>query len=214
MNTNNIITLSLLIGLLLITLSFVMYKRKALLMLRALFSARYLQQLFREGKLANESMFLYSLLLYLFTFPCLIITFLQFYPPALLESYSLSPVLLFGIILGILLVALFLSWFFLQYFTSIFNYQEQRYSFTTTKALFRFYHALILIFIVPIIWYARVPQLIFFVYIPTFIIILFAFFILFLRNISGVSRIHFFIYFCSLEILPYLIIAKLLIINL
>ena len=202
------------IGLLLITLSFVLYKRKALLMMRSLFSMRYLQQLFREGKLANESIFLYSILLYLFTFPCLIITFFQFYPPTLLESFSIPIGLLYAIIFGVLVVALLLSRFFLQYFTSIFNYQEERYLYLTIKALFRFYHALLLMCVIPIIWYARMPQLIIFIYLPVFIIIFSAFFILFLRNINGRNRIHFFIYFCSLEILPYLLIAKLFIINL
>jgi hypothetical protein len=35
-----------------------------------------------------------------------------------------------------------------------------------------------------------------------------------LRSINGISRIHFFIYFCTLEILPYLLLIKLLIIKL
>jgi hypothetical protein len=201
------------IGLLLITLSFVLYKRKALLMLRALFSTRYLQQLFREGKLANESIYLYSILLYLFAFPCLLIAFFQFYPPTLLDKYSVPHWLFYIIIFGAPAAMLLISRFVLQYFTSVFNYQEERYLYVTIKALYRFYNALFLVIIVPIIWYARAPQFIFFVYIPAFLIIFSAFFIRFLRNISGISRIHFFIYFCSLEILPYLLIAKLLTLN-
>jgi len=213
LDANDIITLNVLIGLLLITLSFVMYKRKALLMLRALFSTRYLQQLFREGKLANESIYLYSILLYLFAFPCLIIIFFQFYPATLIEKYSITPWLLYVGTFAALMATLSLSRLLLQYFTSIFNYQEQRYLYTTIKGLYRFYNALLLVIIIPIAWYSHTPQLIFFVYIPVFIIIFSLFFIRFVRNINGVSRIHFFIYFCSLEILPYLIIAKLLIIN-
>ena len=197
-----------------ITLSFVLYKRKALLMLRALFSTRYLQQLFREGKLSKENIYSYSVFLYLFAFSCLIITFFQFYPLAIFETYLLPPWLLFLIIFCILIVMLIIARLILLYFTSIFNYQEQRYLYTNIKILFRFYSALILIFIIPAIWYARIPELIFFVYFPIFIILFFTFFIRFMRNISGVSRIHFFVYFCSLEILPYLLIAKILIINL
>jgi len=202
------------IGLLIVTLSFVLYKRKALLMLRALFSTRYLQQLLREGKFTKESLYLYSIILYIVVFPCLIIAFFQFYPLALFEKYSLTPLEIYGIIFGILAAILLLSRFLLQYFTAIFNYQEQRYLFVTAKSLFRFYNALFLLSIVPVIWYSQIPVLIFFGYLPVFIIILSAFLILFLRNINGMSRIHFFIYFCSLEILPYLIVAKLLIINL
>jgi hypothetical protein len=201
------------IGLFIITLSFVLYRRKVLLILHSLFSTRYLQQLLREGKLANASIYLYSMLLYFFAFPCLIMSFIQFYPFSFLQTFSLSSWQLFGIIFCILTVLQLISHFILQFFTSIFNYQEQKYLYTTIKALFRFYHALILIFIIPVIYYARVPQFIFFGYIPIFIILFFTFFIRFIRNINGVSRIHFFIYFCSLEILPYLLTAKLLIIN-
>ena len=212
MNTNNIITFSLLIGLLFITLSFVLYRRKVLLVLRALFSTRYFQQLFREGKLTNEYIYFYPILLYFIAFPCLVLFFLQFYAPKVLEIYS--PLLLYGMAcVGVATVFLG-SQLFLWYFTTVFNYQGQRYLYITTKALYRFCNALFLIAIIPVAWYTRVPEIIFYVYIPFFTIIFFAFFIRFLRNINGMSRIHFFIYFCSFEILPYLLLIKLLIINL
>ncbi|MCL2247529.1 MAG: DUF4271 domain-containing protein [Lentimicrobiaceae bacterium] len=185
-----------------------MYKRKTLLMLRALFSARYLQQLLREGKLTNEGLYFYSILLCFIAFPCLILTLFQFYPITLLETCSYWQV--YAITFGIPVVGLIISNSILQYFTEIFNYQEERYLYISIKTLFRFHNALLLLFVVPIIWYARIPELIFIVYIPMFIIMFLAFFVHFLRNISGVSCIHFFIYFCSLEILPYLLIVKLL----
>ena len=212
MDTNNIITLSLLVGLLFITISFVSYRRRALLMLRASFSMRHLQQLLREGKLVNQRIYLYPILLYLFGVPCLVLIFLQFYAPQWLITYS--PLLLYGLTCGGVIAGFLMSQLTLWYFTSIFNYQEQRYLYATTKALFRFYNALFLIVIIPIVWYIRVPKLIFYVYIPFFIVIFFTFFIRFLRNLNGTNRIHFFIYLCSLEILPYLILIKLLIINL
>jgi hypothetical protein len=207
LNTNNIITFSFLIGLLIITLSFVWYKRKALLMLRALFSTRYFQQLLREGKIANEQIFFYTILIYLVAFPCIILSFFHFYFPELYAGYS--PVKLYMILCAGILVAIIVSQFFLWYFAEIFNYQEQRYLYTTTKALYRFYNALFLVCIIPVVWFTRTPELIFFIYIPFLILILIAFFARFVKNISGVSLIHFFIYFCSLEILPYLLLIKL-----
>ena len=202
------------IGLLLITLSFVLYKRKVLLMLRALFSTRTLQQLLREGKLANESIFLYSSLLYLFAFPCLFLAVFNLFFPQLLANFPFSFFVFFVIILGIVVIAPLISWMVLHYFTTIFNYQEERYLYTTLKALYRFYNALFLIMIIPIAWYTRVSEIVTFVYLPFFLFIFFSFFIRFLRNLNGISRIHFFIYFCTLEILPYLLAVKLLIINL
>jgi len=202
------------IGLLLITLSFVLYKRKVLLMLRALFSMRVLQQLLREGKLANESIFLYSSLIYFFAFPCLFLAVFYLFFPQLLSSFPFSFFLFFIIILGVVLLAPLISWLVLRYFTAIFNYQEERYLYTTLKALYRFYNALFIIIIIPLAWYTRVPEIIIFGYFPFFLIIFFSFFVRFLRNVNGISRIHFFIYFCTLEILPYLLAGKLLIINL
>jgi hypothetical protein len=185
-----------------------MFKRKALLILRALFSTRYFQQLFWEGKLANEIVFLYTILIQLVTFPCIILSFLYFYLP---EWYAArSPVSLYLYLCAGIAGALILSQLLLWFFTTIFNYQEQRHLYTTAKALYRFYHTLFLVFFIPVVWFTPLPQLILFVYIPFFIVIYIAFFIRVIRNLSGVSLIHFFIYFCSLEILPYLVLVKLL----
>jgi hypothetical protein len=183
-------------------------------MLRALFSTRTLQQLLREGKLANESIFLYSSLLYFFAFPCLFLAVFHLFFPQLLANFPFSFFVFFAIILGIVVVAPLISWMVLRYFTTIFNYLEERYLYTTLKALYRFYNALFLIMIIPIAWYTRVAEIITYIYLPFFLIIFSLFFIRFLRNLNGVSRIHFFIYFCTLEILPYLLAVKLLIINL
>jgi len=181
--------------------------------MRALFSTRYFQQLLREGKLGNEKIYLFSILIYLFEFPCLILIFFQSHASQLFEKYSLQPLQLYVLIIGFLVILLLFSQFFLWYFTSLFNYQEQRYLYMTSKALFRLYHSLLLVSIIPAIWYARLSEIIFFVYLPLLIILFLTFFVRFLRNLNGVSRIHFFIYFCSLEILPYFLLIKMLIIN-
>jgi len=181
-------------------------------MLRALFSMRYLQQLLRDGKLANERIYLYPILLYFLGIPSLVLVFLQFYAPEWFITYS--PLQIYGISCGGVIATFLISRLFLWYFTGIFNYQEQRYLYSTMKILYRLYNALFLIVVIPMVWYVRIPELIFYVYIPFFIVIYFTFFISFLRSINGASRIHFFIYFCSLEILPYLLLIKLLIINL
>jgi hypothetical protein len=51
------------------------------------------------------------------------------------------------------------------------------------------------------------------VYLPLFLIMFCTFFYRFIRNINAKSRVYFFIYFCSLEILPYLVLAKFIIDN-
>ena len=181
-------------------------------MLYALFSTRHFQQLLREGRFANEHTHSYSILLSLFAFPCLVLTVFHFYPLNLLET--LSPLQLYGLACAGVVAWFLVSQFVLWYFTAIFNYQEQRYLYLTLKTIYRFYHAILLASIITIVWYACAPKLLFFVYIPLLLIILLAFFIRFLTNINGASRIHFFIYFCSLEILPYLLLIKLLTISL
>jgi len=182
------------------------------IVLRALFSTRHFQQLFREGKLAYGYIYFYPIFLYLIAFPCLVLCFLQFYAPEVLKIYS--PLLLYTVTYVGVIVVLLVSQLFLWYFTTIFNYQEQRYLYLTTKALYRFCNAFVLLAVISVVWYARIPEILIYIYIPLFLAIFFTFFIRFLSNISGTSRIHFFIYFCSLEILPYLLLIKLLITNL
>ena len=211
--TNSIITYSLLIGLFLITLSFVLYKRKALLMLRALFSKRYLQQLLREGKLLNEQIYLYTLILYFFTLPGLILVVLELSNIEIIVKIA-NPLLLYLFTAFGLMVLFAVLRLFLWYFTTFFNYKEQNLLYLSVKLLYRFYNVLILFTLIPIAWYTRTVEVIYFVYFPLFIIIFLAFFIHFMRNIYGITRIHFFIYFCTLEILPYLLLLKLLIIKL
>ena len=201
------------IGLFFITLSFVLYKRKALLMLHALFSKRYLLQLLREGKLLNERIYLYSTLLYFFTFPSLVLAFFEL---SIRETKVAipQPLQFYTLIFCGFVLHFFVTQLFIRFFTAIFNYQEQRYLYATTKALYRYYHAILLTCIIPLVWYTRACEVVYFIYIPLFIIIFLTFFIHFMRNINGISRFHFFIYFCTLEMLPYIILLKLLIIKL
>ena len=182
-------------------------------MLRALFSKRYLQQLLREGKLINERINLYATLLYFFTLPSLVLAYFSIY----VQEPNIEipePLQFYAIVFGGFVFFFFVSQISLMFFTNIFNYQEQRYLYLSMKALFRFYHALILMCFLPVLWYTRASEAIYLVYLFFFIIIFFTYFIQFLRNITGISRIQFFIYFCSLEILPYLLLLKLLIIKL
>jgi hypothetical protein len=153
-------------------------------MLRALFSTRYLQQLLREGKLTKEYLYFFTILIYLVTFPSLLMAFFYFYFPETIVTFS-YPILFYLFLSAVTVVAQQLSRIFLQYFTTIFNYQEQKYLYLSAKALYRFYHTLLLVSFIPVVWYARLPSLIFFGYIPLLIVIFITFFIRFLRNING-----------------------------
>jgi hypothetical protein len=154
---------------------------------------------------------LYPVLLFALSFPSLLLVFFHFYAPPSFTAFS--PFLIFFLAFGGIVAIMLLSHLCLQFFTTIFNYQEQRYLYLTIKTIYRFSNALFLIILVPVIWYARIPELIFFAYFPLLLIIFLAFLILYLRNINGASRFHFFIYFCTFEFLPYLLLVKLLITN-
>jgi len=185
-----------------------LYQRKTLLMLRAFFSTRYLQQLLREGKLTKERIYFYPVLLYLFVIPCFLLVlfnFIDFKP-----FTNFKPHVLYGILGGGTVVALSLSHLCLSCFTTIFNYSEQKYLFLSIKTLFRFINAILLLCFIPVAWYAVIPNLLYYVYLPLYAIITFVFIFLFLKNVSKESGINFFIYFCSLEILPCLLLIKLL----
>ena len=210
MDTNTIITFCLLIGLLFVTLSFVLHQRKALLMLRALFSNRCLQQLLREGKKAYDGLYLGSVIISCVVLPCIVTVLFYFYTP-LFNRFS--PLQIYGMCVGGTLASFFLSQLFLGYFTAIFSFQDEKYLYVVIKIFFRFYNAILLVFLIPLIWYTALPIFVFVLYFPLFIMLGSMFFIRFITNITGKSRVYFFIYFCSLEILPYLLLAKCIEIN-
>ena len=210
MDTNTIITFCLLIGLLFVTLSFVLYQRKALLMLRALFSDRSLQQLLREGKKAYDSLYFASLIISSVVLPCLLTFFFYFYT-SLFNRFS--PLQIYGMCVVGTLASFFLSRLSLWYFTAIFNFQEEGNLYAIIKTFFRFYNATLLVFLIPLMWYTALPIFVFVLYFPLLVMLFGIFFIRFVTNITGKSRVYFFIYFCSLEILPYLLLAKCIEIN-
>jgi hypothetical protein len=142
----------------------------------------------------------------------LFLVFFQFYELKALSVFS--PLQIFGIIFGGVLSGILVAQLLLEFFTFCFNYQEQRYLYLSIKMVFRCINAILLLCIIPVVWYARLPEIIFYGYIPLYVFTSVALLILFLNNINRGGRIHFFIYFCSFEILPYLLLIKLLLIHL
>jgi hypothetical protein len=181
-------------------------------MFRALFSTRALQQLLREGRLASDSLGAYSIMLNIIVLPCFILAVFRFYTPY--PFADSSPLFIYGMVFGSVLLGTLLSNFFLFSFCTLFDFQEQKFLYIATKAMFRFYNAGFLVFTIPLFWYTILPQLIFFLYLPLFFVLFVSFFIRFVSNINAAIRIQFFIYFCTFEILPYVLIVKLIVDNL
>ena len=175
-------------------------------MLQSLFSTRSFQQLMREGKLASNSLKINSTLLILIVLPSFILSVFYFFRPNIFDFFS--PIVIFGITFGVVVICFLTSQFLLHIFCTLFEFHEQKFFYTAAKTLFRFYNATLLIFVLPLFWFTLLPKLIFFLYIPLFLLLFLSFFIRFVSNINTSSRIHFFIYFCTLEILPYILIVK------
>jgi hypothetical protein len=174
-------------------------------MLRAFFSNRQLQQLLREGKKGYDGLYSFSIILYVVVLPCILMTFSHYYT-TLFNDFS--PLQIYSMCVGGTVAAFILSQSFLWFFTTMFDFQEEKFLYSLGKTFFRFYNAALLVFMLPLLWYTMLPVLIFALYLPLLVILFCTFFIRFLSNINGRSRVYFFIYFCSLEVLPYLLLVK------
>jgi len=203
---NNLATLILLLTLVLFTLLITTYRNRVSLLLFSLFSSRHFSQLQREGKVSNKNFFFWvhvfsflvnSLLLYLIT--------TRFFSPL---TDPISPYLLY--LLAILLVVLD---FGLKrginfYYYSLFDAQDEVIIYALYKLFFSFTNAILLIIIIPISLYSKFPHFIY-VYLPLFLInFSVTTYRLFRINPKKINFSNFFIYFCTFEILPYLLILK------
>lgn len=177
-------------------------------MFRGFFSSRHFQQLIREGKLLKERVYLFSLILHFIIIPLLFFSFFWLY---LYKNTNLQTMVLpinFTILsLSSAIFYIIFSQTSFNIFTELFNYQEDKYLVNVQKSLFRFSNSLLLIILLPLIWYVHLPQLLIYIYLPIFTILLINFLYRVNLNIPSMKRVQFFIYFCTFEFLPLIIAA-------
>lgn len=192
----------------LLTLIIVNGRRKFSYIVRALFSSRSRSQLLRESKPLEEWIYAF-ILLYVFMVQGVLITFLiNTYAHPITEHFA--PFLLYLTCTAAVTADYFLKRFNLRILTTIFECSDDRTTFLENRFFHQICSSLPLLPIVMIATYTNSPAWLF-AFIPIFITtyILMIYKTLRLKS-SSLTFLQFFLYFCTLEILPILVITKLL----
>lgn len=207
------ITPILLLALILVTVLFTLYRRKYSLLLSSLYSSKYFKQLSHEGKIFQERIFLLDLLLILLAQSLLCYYFIKLFFPHIYDFYSTPPHfrIYFFSLLFVVANYIFNSCMTL-FFTYLYDIKEERSTYFSYKL---FNQSITSLMALPIIicvaytsWYPVLIVFLFF-FVVNFLIMGYRLFVL---NVKKIQPFHFFIYFCTFEILPYLVILKILVV--
>ncbi|MEG1555701.1 MAG: DUF4271 domain-containing protein [Bacteroidales bacterium] len=192
----------------LLTSIFVLYRRKAVLMIQSLFSQRFFSQLIREGKLLTERIYILLLAVVFLVQSLALVLIIDYFFPSLFSSYSF--LLKFAFAFIIFFVDYLLKMLSLYIFTLLFEYKDELYSWTLYKLFYLTLTSLFLYPIVVLVLYTK--QYYFFgLYIPVLLLsFLLMAYKMFTINPKKINLFQFFIYFCTVEILPYLVGIKIL----
>jgi len=175
--------------------------------LQALFVPRVRSQFFRETKLYNEWVYAIGML-----YNALIQGLFLFYLAILFlpATTSLSFPILYLICFGIFLVDHYFKFLNSSFLGRLFGCESEVLSFNHSKFFYVSTNSVVLLPILAVSIYLGRPALLF-IYLPFFIV---TYVMMLYRTLtikkSTLSFFQFFLYFCTLEILPYLVFLKML----
>ena len=186
---NNGLTLVFCALLLLFTLILVTFRRKLMLIFRALFSQRHLSIIQREGKLLEDRISSFVLLFDIMTIATGLVMFCTVYIP---QAMSKLPFIAYiGIFFALLFLAYILKLLCNELYANLFGRVKEHTSINQYTGIRAFYYLIVgLLAALFAVWLYRLSKI----------------------NSNNIHRFHFFLYFCTLEILPWLIFLKVLLV--
>ena len=205
---NSWITLIFCLLLLVFTMTFLTFRRKLTLISRALFSQRHFSLLQREGKIIEDRSSIFVLAFDLITITTGLAMFCGTFTP---NSVSRLPFIAYiGLILILLIVAYVLKLFINEVYSSLFDRDKERTTINQYKFIFMTDFSVLLFPLLILTHYSglrAVYYLIAVVFVALFTVWIYR--LLKINSMSG-HRFHFFLYFCTLEILPWVLFLKVL----
>lgn len=193
--------------LLLISVILASNRKRFSLIIRSFYLQRNFSLLTREGRLFEERIIFVVLLFDMMTFALGLLMLGEHYNPELIRKVT-SPGA-YGIILAALFALYFLKMSVNYLYAYLFDRIKERMSLILYKFIFVTNAAIALLPLLIFIQFTGTNSL-FFVYIPIFCVFLLLYLYKLLKiNPKKVNLFHFFIYFCTLEILPYLVLVVL-----
>ena len=195
------------LSILLMTLNVVVYRRHFVLSLKAIYSTRSFSQLSKEGKIFEEGTFMMALPAVVITFGLAVVQLSGHFLPQLSLKWSFPEQVL-------LVAAVFFALYFLKLiinyiFFSLFDVPESRYLYNLYDYSLLLSLALTLLVAATVAQYARFYFIYYLFFVEFFMLFLLKVYHFFLLKPKKLGLFYFFVYFCTLEILPYLVIVKL-----
>ena len=207
---NNWITLIFCVLLLLLTLIFLTFRRKLFLICRALFSQRHFSLVQREGKVLEDRASLRLLLFNLLSIATGLVMFSYDYIP---NAMSKLPFIAnIGVCFGVLLAAYLLKLLCNELYASLYGRTKERVAINQYKFCLMTDVALFLFPMLILIQFVQLRFLYYVIVVVMAILIVVWFYRLMKINFTTGRRFHFFLYFCTLEILPWLVGLKVMLI--
>ena len=207
---NNWITVVFCVILFVFTMTFITFRRKLLLIFRAMFSQRHFSLLQREGKIIEDRSSICGLLFDLLTISTGLVMFCgTFFPRSVARWPSIVYIVLF---LLMLLAAYALKLLCNELYARLFDRDKERTTVNHYKFIFITDFSVVLFPLLILTQYAGWRSV--YLLVVVLFAVLFSVWIYRLMKINSINghRFHFFVYFCTLEILPWVIFLKVLLI--
>ena len=207
---NSWITLIFCLLLFIFTMTFLTFRRKLTLIFRALFSQRHFSLLQREGKIIEDRSSIFLIAFDLLTITTGLTMFCgSFFPLAVSKWPYISYI---GLFLALLLAAYIIKLLCNELYSRLFDRDKERTSVNQYKFIFMTDFS---VFLFPMLILTHYTGLhIVYYLIAGVLVVLFSIctYRLLKINSMGGHRFQFFLYFCTLEILPWAILFKVLLI--
>ena len=207
---NSWITLIFCMLLFVFTMTFLTFRRKLILVFRALFSQRHFSLLQREGKIIEDRSSIFVLAFDLITITTGLAMFCQTFTPNAMSKWPFIAYV--GVFLVLLLVAYIIKLLCGEVYARLFDRDKERITINQYKFIFMTDFSVFLFPMLIFTHYSGIRAV--YYLIAAVFVVLFTIWIYRLLKINSMNghRFHFFLYFCTLEILPWTILLKVLLI--
>ena len=207
---NSWITLIFCLLLFIFTMTFLTFRRKLMLIFRALFSQRHFSLLQREGKIIEDRSSIFVLAFDLLTITMGLTMFCDTFTPHAVSKWPFIAYV--GLFLTLMLAAYVIKLLCNELYSSLFDRDKERTSINQYKFIFMTDFSVFLFPMLILTHYTGFHTV--YYLIAVVFVILFSIWTYRLLKINSMSghRFHFFLYFCTLEILPWTILFKVLLI--
>lgn len=194
--------------LLLLVWEFVLYRKKIGLVIPSFFSQRYYSQLTREGRILDERFYILDIVIIFLIQSLSLYMAIDYFFPSLLTLWN--PIFIILTSLLAVIINYIFKIFSAYVFFYIFDFQEQLSTYNQYKLFYLTLNSSLLLLVSLFYFYTSFKIILFF-YIPFFLVI----FSVLAYRLFSLSRgksnpFHFFVYFCTFEILPCFLVVKFL----